>query len=120
MDSSKDKSSSASLSIGRELDIVEDDCLSTSVFIVGREFHSFDKLSSAVKDYECANFVSLYTRGSRSIKVTKKHAPKCHFSKDLRYSELDYACVHSSCQYKSHSKGIRKSQRLVLLALTCI
>ena len=113
-------SSSANLSIaiGRELDVCEDDRenggLSTSTFIVGSEFHSFDEVSSAIKDYECVNSVTLYTRSSRSIMAAKKRAPKRHFSENLKYSELDYACVHGGRQYKSHSKGIRKSQRLVV------
>ena len=121
MDTGKDDSSSAGLSIGRELDFVEDfvedDSLSTRAFIAGKEIHSFDELSSAVKDYECANSVTLYTRSSRSVEAAKKGAPKRHFSEGLVYSELDYACVHGGRHYKSHSKGIRKSQRLVLLAL---
>ena len=57
------------------------------------EFHSFDELSSAVKDYECANSVTLYTRSSRSVEAAKKRAPKCHFSEGLVYSELDCLCT---------------------------
>ena len=53
-------SSSANLSITieRELDVCEDGGLSTSAFIVGSEFHSFDEVSSAIKDYECVNSVT--------------------------------------------------------------
>lgn len=90
-----------SLSIGKELDIVEDDglTLNSRAFVVGGEFHSFDELSSAVKEYECANSVTLYTRSSRSINAAKKRAPKRHFSEVLVYSELDYACVHGDRHY---------------------
>ena len=48
---------SANPCIGREEDICEDDredgSPSTSAFIVGSKFHSFDELSSAIKDDEC-------------------------------------------------------------------
>ena len=57
-------SSSANLRIGREEHICEDDgencSLRTSAFII--EIHSFDKLSSAINDYECVNSVTLYTK----------------------------------------------------------
>ena len=113
-------SSSANPCIGMEEDICEDDhedsSPSTSAFTVGSKFDSFDDLSSAIKDYERVNSVTLYTRSSRSIMAAKKRAPKRHFSESLKYSELDYACVHGGRQYKSHSKGIRKSQRLVQTA----
>ena len=97
-DDSSSRSSSASLSIGKELDIEddrEDDSQrpSTRTFIVGREFHSFDELSSDVKEYECVNSVTLYTRSSRSIEAAKKRAPKRHFLEGHVYSEIDYGCT---------------------------
>lgn len=118
MDVTEDDSSS-----NVRLEIVEDhrqDDATRPTFVVGREFDSFNELSSAVKEYEYANSVTLYTRSSRSIEAAKKRAPKRHFSEGLVYSELDYACVHGGRHYKSHSKGVRKSQRLVLLAHACM
>ena len=80
---------------------------------VGKEFSSYAHLSSAIKEYEAANSVTLYTRSLRTVQAARKRAPNRHFSDNLTYSELDYACVHGGCEYKSRSKGIRKSQRLV-------
>ena len=80
---------------------------------VGKEFSSYAHLSSAIKEYEAANSVTLYTRSSRTVQAAQKRAPNRHFLDNLTYSELDYACVHGGREYKSRSKGIRKSQRLV-------
>ena len=89
---------------------------SDSVFSIGSEFTTYTQLSSAIKNYEAANCITLYTRSSRTIQAARRRAPNRHFSELLVYSELDYACIHGGRDYKSHSKGIRKSQRFVSLA----
>ena len=89
------------------------DAAGENIVSIGKEFSSYVHLTSAIKEYEASNSVTLYTRSSRSIQAARKRAPNRHFSDNLVYSEIDYACVHGGREYKSHSKGIRKSQRLV-------
>ena len=84
-----------------------------NIISIGKEFPSYAHLSSAIKEYEASKSVTLYTRSSRTVQAARKRAPNRHFSDDLVYAEIDYACVHGGHEYKSHSKGIRKSQRLV-------
>ena len=38
-------------------------------FSVGKEFSSYTHLSSAIKEYEAANSVTLYTRSSRTVQA---------------------------------------------------
>ena len=78
---------------------------------VGKEFSSFEELSCSVKLWEKSNFVTLYTRSSRSIEACKKRAPKRTFNDTLKFAELDYACVHGGRQYKSKSTNKRQCQK---------
>ena len=77
----------------------------------GNEFSSFQALSSAIKQWEETSFVTLYTRSSRSVEASRKRAPKRKFNDELKFSELDYACVHGGREYKPKSTNIRKNQR---------
>ena len=78
------------------------DAAGENIVSIGKEFSSYAHLTSAIKEYEASNSV-----------IARKRAPNRHFSDNLVYSEIDYACVHGGREYKSHSKGICKSQRLV-------
>ena len=90
------------------------DAAGENIVSIGKEFSSYVHLTSAIKEYEASNSVTVYG-SSRSIQAARKRAPNRHFSDNLVYSEIDYACVHGGREYKSHSKGIRKSQSLVVI-----
>ena len=73
----------------------------------GKEFSSFEEVCASIKKWEEANFVTLYTRSSRGLEAARRRAPRRTFAEQLKFSELDYACVHGGREYKSKS-----SQRL--------
>ena len=79
--------------------------------IEGREFSSFEELSKSVKKWEEANFVTLYTRSSRGLEAARRRAPRRTFAEELKFSELDYACVHGGREYKSKSSQKRLNQK---------
>ena len=65
----------------------------TASVSVGQKISSLDELNSTLKLWEEHTCVTLYTRSSRTVAATRKHAPKHHINDDLEYSELNYACV---------------------------
>ena len=73
---------------------------------IGEEYSSLQELS-----WEESNFVTLYTRSSRSVEASKKRAPKRKFNDELKFSKLDYACVHGGRDYKSKSTNKREKQK---------
>ena len=77
----------------------------------GKEFSSFEELSTNVKEWEGANFVTLYTRSSRSVEAARRRAPKRTYNQQLKFSEIDYACVHGGREYKSTSSQKRLCQK---------
>ena len=79
--------------------------------VSGQEFYSFEELSEGVKNWEKKNFVTLYTRSSRSIEAARKRAPNRTFLDKLKFSELDYACVHGGREYKSNATQKRPCQK---------
>ena len=76
--------------------------------ISGQEFSSFEELSKSVQEWEKKNFVTLYTRSSRSA---KKRTPNRTYLDELKFSELDYACVHGGREYKSKATQSRPCQK---------
>ena len=42
---------------------------------VGEEYSSYQELSNAIRHWEESNFVTLYTRSSRSVEASRKRAP---------------------------------------------
>ena len=60
-----------------------------------------------LKKFEKEQCTQLYVRSSKTIESTIKRAPKKVFNRDLRYSELDYACIHGGKDFKSTSTGKR-------------
>ena len=74
--------------------------------VSGQEFYSFEELSEGVKNWEKKNFVTLYTRSSRSIEAANRT-----FLDKLKFSELDYACVHGGREYKSKATQRRPCQK---------
>ncbi|GFN90037.1 Zinc finger swim domain-containing protein 1 [Plakobranchus ocellatus] len=79
-------------------------------FAVGQEFSSFQSLENAIDAYSKSAAVQLYKRSSRTIKNALQRCPKKVINEALRYSEIDYACVHGGRSYKSTSKGHRPNQ----------
>ena len=77
----------------------------------GQEFFSFEEVSESVKKWEKKNFVTLYTRSSRSNEAARRRAPNRTFLDKLKFSELDYACVHGGREYKSKATERRPCQR---------
>ena len=47
-------------------------------------------------EFEQQSYVQLYIRRSRTISIGAaiKRAPKKSFLQELKYSEVDYACIH--------------------------
>lgn len=82
----------------------------SSLLDVGATFSTFENLSDSIKRYEETHYTTLYTRSSRTIEATKKRATKRYFNSKLKYTELDYACIHGGRQYKSTSNS-RKEQK---------
>ena len=79
--------------------------------VSGQEFCSFEEVSESIKSWEKENFVTLYTRSSRSIEVARRRAPNRTFLDQLKFSELDYACVHGGREYKSKATQKRPCQK---------
>ena len=71
----------------------------------GQEFSSFEELKHCISSYERAAFVQLYIRRSRSLESAKKRATKKNFNSDLRFSELQYSCIHGGKQFQSRGTG---------------
>ena len=71
------------------------------IFTIGGKFSSFSELKDKTADFEKANFVQLYIRRSRSIEAAAKRAPKKQFNGELKYSEIEYSCIHGGKTFKS-------------------
>jgi len=86
--------------------------LPDQVLSKGTKFSSFKDLSEAIEKWEATNFVQLYKRSSRSIEATTKRAPNRRYNLNLKYSEIDYACIHGGRKANtSTSTGKRPNQR---------
>ena len=84
-------------------------------FTIREKFRSISELKDKVEDFEKANFVQLYIRQSRSVKVAVKQARKKQFNEELidKYSqaEIEYSCFHGGRVFKSTSTGERSNQK---------
>ena len=81
------------------------------MFSVGDEFSSYSELATRISKFKESSFLQLYARQSRTIEAPSKRATKKHFSKELEYSELGFACIHGGKDgYKSTSTGKRPNQ----------
>ena len=63
--------------------------------------------------FEQAQFVQLYIRRSRTIIAAAKRRTKKIYNEDLKYAELEYACINGGKNFKTTSTGERPNQRLV-------
>ena len=73
----------------------------------GQQFASFQELRDRIAEFERQSYVQLYIRRSRTIEAAMKRAPKKSFLQELKYSEVDYACIHGGKKFASRSKGKR-------------
>jgi hypothetical protein len=78
---------------------------------IGAKFESYDEVAAIIKDYQAENFVQLYKRDSRTIEAASRRCSKKIFAARLRYSELDYSCIHGGKKFESESKGARPNVR---------
>ena len=51
--------------------------------VSGQEFSSFEELSKSVQEWEKKNFVTLYTRSSRSVEAAKQRTPNRTYLDEL-------------------------------------
>ena len=82
----------------------------TPEFRVGTQFSSFIVLSEEISQWEAANNVCLYTRSSRSIKAHNKRATNRVINENLKFGEVDYACIHGGRKLKTCAL-VRPNQR---------
>ena len=102
------------VSVGGKLE-VRFECLSCEVevhmFRVGDEFNSFDDLCDKISTFEQTQFVQLYIRRSRTITAASKRRTKKIYNEDLKYAEIEYACINGGKNFKTTSTGERPNQR---------
>ena len=73
-------------------------------FAIGECFGTYEDLQTKIEKFKEANFVELYIRDSRTVQNKRN---KKNIKKDLKYSEIKYACVHGGRKHKSRGKGVR-------------
>ena len=81
------------------------------MFCVGDEFNSFDDLRDKILMFEQTQFVQLYIRRSRMIITASKPRTKKSYNEDLKYTELEYACINGRKNFKTTSTSERPTQR---------
>jgi hypothetical protein len=84
----------------------------SSGFGLNSDFLTFESFKNALKQWEKENSVNLYTRSSRTIAGSSyRHSANRHFSPDLKYFSIEYACVHGGRPYKPNLRdGSRPNQ----------
>ena len=80
---------------------------------VSEEFSLFDELSKRLAEFEKRSYVQLYIRQSRSIQSVAKCAPKKNFNDALKYSGIDYPCIHGAkiSRHPPQESSLTKSKR---------
>ena len=81
------------------------------IFTIGEKFSAFSELTDKIADFQKANFVQLYIRRSRSIEAAAKRAARKQFNSKLKYSEIEYSCIHGGITFRSTSTGERPNQK---------
>ena len=82
-----------------------------AIFTAGENFSSFSELNDKIGNFQKKNFVQLYIRRSRSMEAAAKHALKKQFKRELKYSEIEYSCIHDKKNFKSTITGERPNQK---------
>ena len=83
------------------------------MFRVGDEFNSFDDLRDKISTFGQTQFVQLYIRRSRTIIMASKRRTKKIYNEDLKFAELEYACINGGKNFKTTSTGERPNQQKV-------
>ena len=78
---------------------------------IGSVFQSYAHLDKAIMAFEKIIFVQLYERSSRSLEAYAKTCPQKKLNPELKFSEIDFACVHGGKNFKTKSKGMRPNQQ---------
>ena len=81
------------------------------MFRVGDEFKCFDDLCDKISTFEVTQFVQLYIRRSRTIIAESKQSAKKVYNEDLKYTEIEYACINGGKNFTTTSTGERPNQR---------
>ncbi|XP_043269802.1 uncharacterized protein [Venturia canescens] len=76
---------------------------------VGVEFASYAELEQSVLAYEKKNFCIFYKRDCSTIDQCRKRGISRLLNADLKYYRLRYSCIHGGKNFKSLTRGIRKS-----------
>lgn len=77
----------------------------------GDEFKSFTELQDKISEFERAECVQLYIRRSRSIILAAKQSAKKDYNEDLKYGEIEYACIHGGKKFQTTSTGDWPNQK---------
>ena len=79
----------------------------------GGEFKSFAELCDKVSEFERAGCVQLYIRRSRLIiSAAKRSSSKnSDYNENLKYDEIEYACIHGGKNFKTTSTDKRPNQK---------
>ena len=77
----------------------------------GDEFKSFAELRDKVSEFERAECVQLYIRRSRSIISAAKRSSSKNYNENLKYDEIEYACIHGGKNFETTSTGERPNQK---------
>ncbi|XP_028330689.1 uncharacterized protein LOC114480607 [Gouania willdenowi] len=85
--------------------------MAEEVLHVGAEFKCLDDLEAAINQYESTKYINLYRRSSRSIAAfCKRRNTTKTIPEQLKFAEIDYACIHGGKKFKTTSGGARPNQ----------
>ena len=80
------------------------------ILSLGDEFESYNELEKKVKEFEELKFVKLWKRDAKTIAGSKKRCPNKSFNEQIKYTYINYACVHGGRDFKSYkSTGARQN-----------
>ena len=77
------------------------------VFEIGQTFNSFDECENELQKLKEENFVDLYRHDARTIEASIKRLPKKVLSENIKYSEMQYCCVHGGRLQKERKRQKR-------------
>ena len=80
------------------------------MFRVGEEFESYLELKAKISEFERTEYVQLNVQRSKSIEAARRRTPSKDYKEDLKYSEINLACIHGGKKFKTTSNGERPGQ----------
>jgi hypothetical protein len=72
-------------------------------FHVGEKFSSFEELDKKINAYTRKTYIDLYRKEARTIAAAvkeKRISSKKVKNNTLKYSEIQYSCIHGGKQFK--------------------